>query len=766
MASVSDDGYVRLYDTNFNLLKKVQPSGGKEPFSLAFSPDSDLLAVGFYDSPTIQVLDGNQLTLRYEPDITGAKSLNDRLDKVLFSKDGKQLIAGGVLDSYQSDGKWWRNIRIWDNQGKGSYSDFPVAGNTIMDLKLLPNENIIFGGALPDWGILDPDSGKKIVYHGSEINDYRKSDLSHFKINENAQEIGWTPAYENPLTFDLENRILSSQSSNLPSFQDNNGSLQITQWEDTRNPLLHGEPFSFLEKYETSRSIDISNDSKSMVFGGDWNLYGLNREGKQIWKTATQSTAWAVNIAGNNKIVAACVGDGTIRWYRMEDGQQLLTLFVHPDRKRWILWTPSGYYDASSGGEDLIGWHVNQGEDSEALYYPASRFRDTYYRPGVIDRILETLDEEEAIQQANSVANKNTTVQRTILNELPPSIKILNPTTGTTVKSNEVQLEYSIKSPDNEPVTGIKVLIDGRPIKNERGLTPAGKRGSIAIEIPSRNCTVSMIAENRFGASPESSINLVWQGQLQLSLKPNLYIMAVGVSDYDDDKFDLDYPDDDARAFVEALKKQEGLLYNEVVTKLYTDQTATKDNILDGLDWLVKETTQHDVAMLFFAGHGVEDTRGTFYYLPVGADENAMRRTCLMEADVQETVSVVAGKIVVFMDACHSGNLMLASSRRGGNPDINRIVNELRDAENGAVVFSSSTGRQSSLEDPEWKHGAFTLALIEGLTGKANMGDGKVSCKSLDLYVSRRVKQLTGGQQTPTTNYPPNVPDFPIAIKN
>jgi uncharacterized caspase-like protein len=112
--------------------------------------------------------------------------------------------------------------------------------------------------------------------------------------------------------------------------------------------------------------------------------------------------------------------------------------------------------------------------------------------------------------------------------------------------------------------------------------------------------------------------------------------------------------------------------------------------------------------------------------------------------------------------------MMMASTRRNNrdNPDITRIVNELIEAENGAVVFSSSTGRQTSLEDASWGHGAFTKALVEGLNGAAEIGnEGKITCKSLDIYISRRVKELTGGQQTPTTNYPPNVPDFPVSIK-
>ncbi len=765
LATVCDDGYIRLYDRQFQLQKKVKTTGGKQPFSLAFSPDGKRLALGYYDSPTLQVLDARTLKVLYAPDITGADTKNKRLDKVSFSKDGQQLIAGGFYSKKQTDGNWWHLIRIWEKQGRGNYRDYPVADNLIMDIKPLKIGNIAFAGSQPDWGVLEKNTCKKIIYQSASLNDHRKSELSHFKINKDGSQIGLTPLYKKPLSFDLNTRQLVEQAATFTGYQEESGEINVSNWDDSYTPKLNGKSLSFLKQYEICRSVDIANHQEAIVFGAEWSICALDAAGKKSWNTSVQGTAWAVNIAANNKVVAACQGDGTVRWYRMSDGTLLLTLFIHPDRKRWVLWTPSGYYDASAGAEEFIGWHVNEGEDTEALYYPISKFRSIYYRPDVIDRILQTVDENKALELADKAAKRTTSKKRDIVEELPPTVKILSPTTGTAVQTNNIELEYSIKSPNKEKITGVKILIDGRPIENDRGLKPSGARHKTTIRVPSRNCTVSVIVENRFGASPASNIDLEWQGQLQLSIKPNLYILAIGVADYDDDNYDLDYPDDDAKAFVKALEKQEGLLYNQVVPKLYTDKEATKDNILDGLQWLIDETTQRDVAMLFFAGHGIEDTRGTFYYLPVGADEKYKRRTCLMEADIQETVSVVTGKIVVFMDACHSGSVMMASNRRGSNPDISRIVNELIDAENGAVVFSSSTGRQSSLEDSRWGHGAFTKALVEGLEGKAAFeNEGKVTCKSLDLYITKRVKQLTGGQQTPTTNYPPNVPDFPISI--
>ena len=112
-----------------------------------------------------------------------------------------------------------------------------------------------------------------------------------------------------------------------------------------------------------------------------------------------------------------------------------------------------------------------------------------------------------------------------------------------------------------------------------------------------------------------------------------------------------------------------------------------------------------------------------------------------------------------------NGRGLTAGARRGV-ADINAVVNELANAENGAVVFASSTGKQYSLEDQAWGNGAFTKALVEGLGGQADYtGKGTISINMLDLYLSERVKQLTGGKQTPTTTKPNTVPDFPIALR-
>jgi len=138
----------------------------------------------------------------------------------------------------------------------------------------------------------------------------------------------------------------------------------------------------------------------------------------------------------------------------------------------------------------------------------------------------------------------------------------------------------------------------------------------------------------------------------------------------------------------------------------------------------------------------------------------------LVFSDIKTTLENIAGKAVMFVDTCHSGNVM--GGRRGGPGDINGIVNELASAENGVVVFAASTGKQYSLEDPKWQNGAFTKAVVEGIDGNAaySKESSKITINMLDVYISERVKDLTKGEQTPTTTKPSTVPDFPVAVKH
>src|SRR5215813_13508553 len=121
------------------------------------------------------------------------------------------------------------------------------------------------------------------------------------------------------------------------------------------------------------------------------------------------------------------------------------------------------------GVADLIRKHVNTSKDQAADFFPVGRFRNTFYRPDVISRILETGDEEEAVKQANEKSGRNKQ-EFDLKKRLPPVINIISPSDDSKIKSSTLVVRYSLRSPSGDPVTGIKVLIDGRPAGVERGI--------------------------------------------------------------------------------------------------------------------------------------------------------------------------------------------------------------------------------------------------------------------------------------------------------
>jgi len=384
-----------------------------------------------------------------------------------------------------------------------------------------------------------------------------------------------------------------------------------------------------------------------------------------------------------------------------------------------------------------------------------------------VAKVLETQDEGEAVRRADAEAGRRRQ-QVELRTLLPPLVEILAPRDGTEIAAPEVTVSFRVRAPSGEPVTGVRAAVDGRPARTERGVTVVPAEGAVQtlrVTVPERDTELSIIAENRYAASEPATVRLRWRGAPPAAfvIRPTLYVLAIGVSQYEDSTLTLGLAAKDARDFAAAMARQQGGLYRDVAVRLLTDAQATRDAILGGLDWLEKQTTSKDVAMVFLAGHGVNDPTGVYYFLPVNARTDQLRRTAVPFSELKQTVAALAGKTVLFVDTCHSGNVM---GTRRGVADITAVVNELASAENGAGVFASSTGRQYAMEDAAWGNGAFTKALVEGIDGAADyQRTGKITVNMVDLYVSERVKALTRGQQTPTTTKPATVPDFPIALK-
>jgi WD40 repeat protein len=766
LITASVDGYIRLYrvsNSGLRLLAKQTEPGGKQPVEVRFSPDGRLIAVGFLDTPAVNVLDGLTLALRYTTD-----NQQELGEAVAWSADSQTLFA-----SHFANGKFL--IRQWPQAGQGTPRDTPAAENTVEDLRALPQGGVAFGAFDPAWGVVDA-GGHRTRFVAGPIADFRNQKSFQLAHDGRTVRFSYERGGNSAARFDPEHGLSLGEDTAiaLTAPRTEAPGLAITDWKNTEQPKLNGTMLP-LAPHEISRGLAIAPDGAHFAVGTDYYVRLYDRSGTQRWQVTALGTAWAVNISGDGQSVVAASSDGTIRWYDIQDGREKLAFFPHADRKRWVAWTPSGYYQASPGGEDLIGWHLNHGKDAAADFFPASRFRSKFNRPDVIARALSAPSEAEALRLADAEAGRKPEGRPVSLQTLlPPVVEILSPRDGTSVTSSSVTVRYAARSPADAPVTGLRARVNGQAVSlpDARGLAvlPKGSEPEVTVPIREEDSEIQLFAENKNGVSTPATVRLTWAGKAPVSapqtmFKPKLYVLAVGVAQYANPSFNLGLPAKDARDFAGALMKQKGRLYADVQVHLLTDAEATRDNVVDGLEWLQHEVTAHDVGMMFLAGHGMNDNNGKYYFLPHNADPEKLLRTGVPQSDIRDTLSRMAGKAVFFVDTCHSGNALGTAKTRGLGDDINAFVNDLASAENGVVVFTASTGRQFSLEDPAWGNGAFTKAVVEGLNGKADFQKaGRITLKGLDYYIADRVKELTGGRQSPVSIAPSGVADFPIAV--
>jgi Caspase domain len=102
----------------------------------------------------------------------------------------------------------------------------------------------------------------------------------------------------------------------------------------------------------------------------------------------------------------AAYGDGTIRWHRMDDGRELLALFVLADKNNWVAWTPEGFYGATSGAVGVLRWQVNHGFDAAGSTLPVSAI-PRLRRPDALALVLQELETVRALGIADLKAARS-----------------------------------------------------------------------------------------------------------------------------------------------------------------------------------------------------------------------------------------------------------------------------------------------------------------------------------------------------------------------
>jgi uncharacterized caspase-like protein len=234
-----------------------------------------------------------------------------------------------------------------------------------------------------------------------------------------------------------------------------------------------------------------------------------------------------------------------------------------------------------------------------------------------------------------------------------------------------------------------------------------------------------------------------------------LYLLAIGISAYDEKyakNLRLHYVSRDAHDLASAIATTQASFY-QVKPQVLLDKDANKTGILRALKVMREgmEAGCLDLAVVHFSGHGAL-INSKLHLLPSevdARDEVGIQASALSADDLKDELLEIGrhGRVLVLLDACHSG----ASTMNGAALAIDSTALRMGLAAANITVRTSSSGSETSFEDPAWEHGAFTKVLLDALDDQAADLDrnGLISVIGLTKYVTTRVPVLTGGRQNP-----------------
>lgn len=229
------------------------------------------------------------------------------------------------------------------------------------------------------------------------------------------------------------------------------------------------------------------------------------------------------------------------------------------------------------------------------------------------------------------------------------------------------------------------------------------------------------------------------------------WAIVVGISKFEKPSVPaLKYSAKDARDFYDYLIKEANFAPDHV--RLILDEKATRRRILSELDnmFLGRVARPDDLIVLFFSTHGSPsqlDKMGKNFIVAYDTEPNELFATGIeMQAitkDLKDRVD--AKRVLLVLDACHSGGTTAKGIHRIGNFDT-----EALSIGTGQMVICSSEPDQQSWESKRCNNGVFTHRLLEGLRSKGKETSIDDAFAHANNTVQDEVRQdYPGIRQTP-----------------
>lgn len=787
-------------------------------FSLAFSPDGGTLALGG-DTSTIALLDTTTAATRLT-----LEGHSVAVNSVALSPDGQTLAVSGQGPV----------IKLWDLQAQapprnlgGQDYYFVNAIAFSPDGKLLASAssdrmvrlwNLSTGTAQPLAGheaivncvAFSPDA--KLLASGADDNTIKLWNtgtgalLATLKGHiDSVRAIAFSPDGKSLASASADTTIKIwdvASGKELRTLEGHSNWVQAVAYSPDGKTLASGSVDTTIKLWDLSKEVEprtlsghssvvqsvaFSPHGESLVSGSwdrtvrVWNV-ALGRQMQMLAGHSDRVVSVAFHRDG--RTIASGGKDGQTRLWNAQNGKALASLTAL-DENDWAVVAPDGRFEASPEGMKLM--HFVQANQA----IPLDSFFEKFYRVHLLGR----LDYEESAPlylrggfgNLGRVAGPPAKATVDIAKQIspPPLVRIVSPKTQS-VDTDTFQVIVEAVD-QGAGIDGIRLYQNEKVVGgDERQLvhTPSNRKTFDVILDPGTN-VFRAVAFNR------NRIASITPAEITVELrKPeassDLYILAIGLNEYKNSNYDLNYGVADAQAFADAVEQRASGLFKRIYKQVILSPDAnsistfaTRSLIESAFNKVIAAAKRPDAFVFYYAGHGVMsmgDDRNPpqFYIVPydvtqiVGNDVGLEAKGISAEMLKELSLKVPAQKKLLILDACYSGGALAAFQGRGGLEQDDALAQLNRST--GIFVLAATSGRQIATEFDSLGHGLFTYALLQGLAGEAtgnSSGTGKITVLQLATYLNNKVPQLTqkyrGKQQYPTTFV--SGQDFPLGVK-
>ena len=741
--------YLDLLADGFRLRTFDQQKNVAE--AIALSPDGKTAAVANGSYAYVNLLDLTKPT--FNP--TKLEFKNNRSPQsAIFSPDGRYL--ANVHDKF--------------------FSMTDVVNKKIMYER--ENEGIFLMPRHTNLGIFSPDS-KQFVYLSWPQDSRTKQTRAEPRVNCVDVQTGnliWTQKY-NVAGFTYTEDGKAIVAFNVDTVMNRRNQV-VTLNAATGEKLKEWN----LTEAQSSKELRLSTGATTLI-------NSTKKHGVDIYDVQKQTllaslpglSVWINNLGFlKNKRYAISTGqDNFIRFYDLEKKQQIASLVLYQATNDWAVFTSDGRFEASP--DALKTMYYVKGRE----FIPLESLYEKFYTPRLLQSLLEGADLGPApirIEEIKfppvvrmsapiDINARNLTVENDT-----PSVRRFSSATG--------KIKLSVEASANEDeVSEIRLYHNGKLIgTGTRNLTVEDDRVAknktqifeIQLSEGENNFRAIALNTQRTESKPDDIIVVNKASSTVESSNPTttatLHILVVGINQYKNPKYNLNYATADATGFKEAIERSSTGLYAKVNAVYIGDAQATKMGITAELEKIKVAAQARDVFIFYYAGHGVMSESKQFFMVPhdvtqlYGADEALVQKGISSALMQQFSREIKAQKQLFILDACQSAGALDQVAMRGAAEE--KAISQLARA-TGTHWLTASGSEQFAAEFKQLGHGTFTYVLLEALAGKADKGnDRKITVKELDAYLQEIVPEVTakyrGAAQYPASYGIGN--DFPIGV--